>query len=259
MTLLKNLQKDKEGMEVKKSRNFLLLWKYKGNDMLKIVLGTGNEHKIHEMNLISKPFGVEFYTAFEKSDFNPDETGATFEENAYIKAFSAYQLSCDSVLNKSKLNADNGIQIQKTEENSETEISSKNAPKLFLADDSGLCVDFLDGGPGIKSARYADTAEHRIEKLLEAMKDAKNRTAHFECHLVLLDEKGEILHKTAGICKGKIALEKKGTGGFGYDPVFILDKLGKTMAELSEDEKNLHSHRGKALMDMLIWLKYRYK
>lgn len=227
--------------------------------MLKIVLGTGNEHKIYEMNLISKPFGVEFYTAFEKSSFNPNETGETFEENAYIKAYAAYKLSRDCSLGESKLNADNGIKLQKTEENFETKISAENQPKLYLADDSGLCVDFLDGAPGIKSARYADTAERRIEKLLEAMKDAKNRTAHFECHLILLNENGEILHKTTGICKGKIALEKKGTGGFGYDPIFILDKMGKTMAELTEDEKNLHSHRGKALMDMLIWLKYRYK
>ena len=90
------------------------------------------------------------------------------------------------------------------------------------------------------------------------MKDAKNRNAHFECHLVLLDKEGGVLHKTKGVCRGKIAFEKKGEGGFGYDPVFILDKLNKTMAELSEDEKNLHSHRGKALVDMLIWIKYKY-
>jgi len=220
--------------------------------MLKIVLGTGNEHKIHEMNLISKPFEVEFCMPnLASGEFNPEETGETFEENAYIKAYAAYKLDCDSILADLNINADNGIQAP--------EMQSKNMPKLYLADDSGLCVDFLDGDPGIKSARYADTAEHRIEKLLGVMKDAKNRTAHFECHLVLLNENGEILHKTKGICKGKIALEKKGTGGFGYDPVFVLEKLNKTMAELAENEKNLHSHRGKALMDMLIWLKYRYK
>lgn len=190
---------------------------------LRIVLGTQNAHKIHEMNLIAKPFNIEFIPA--EDGFNPDETGNTFEENSLIKADAACRLG---------------------------------GGELFLADDSGLCVDFLDGAPGIKSARYADTTEHRIEKLLEAMKDAKNRNAHFECHLVLLDKNGNILHKTKGVCKGKIAFEKKGEGGFGYDPVFILDKLDKTMAELSEDEKNLHSHRGKALMDMLIWVKYKY-
>ncbi len=191
--------------------------------MLKIVLGTQNPHKIHEMNLIAKPFNIEF--VMTQGDFNPEETGDTFEQNAYIKAEAAYKLG---------------------------------GGELFLADDSGLCVDFLDGAPGIKSARYADTTEHRIEKLLETMKDAKNRNAHFECHLVLLDKEGGVLHKTKGVCRGKIAFEKKGEGGFGYDPVFILDKLNKTMAELSEDEKNLHSHRGKALVDMLIWIKYKY-
>lgn len=193
--------------------------------MLKIILGTQNKHKVHEMNLIAKPFGVEFEMV--QGCFSPEESGKTFEENAYIKAYEAFKV--------------------------------QNGGKLFLADDSGLCVDFLDGAPGIKSARYADTTEHRIEKLLEALQDAKNRSAHFECHLVLLDDKGEILHKTKGVCNGKISFEKKGQGGFGYDPVFILDRLNKTMAELDEDEKNLHSHRGKALVDMLIWIKYKFK
>ena len=197
--------------------------------MLKIILGTQNEHKICEMNLISKPYGVEFQMPDTKEkDFNPDENGETFEENAYIKAHAAY--TC-------------------------------GGGELYLADDSGLCVDYLDGAPGIKSARYADTAEHRIEKLLDVMKDAKTlheRGAHFECHLVLLDKDGEILNRTKGVCKGEIAFEKKGINGFGYDPVFIVEKLNKPMAELSDVEKNLHSHRGKALSDMLVWLKHNY-
>ena len=197
--------------------------------MLKIILGTQNEHKICEMNLISKPYGVEFQMPDTKEkDFNPDENGETFEENAYIKAHAAY--TC-------------------------------GGGELYLADDSGLCVDYLDGAPGIKSARYADTAEHRIEKLLDVMKDAKTlheRGAHFECHLVLLDKDGEILNRTKGVCKGEIAFEKKGINGFGYDPVFIVEKLNKTMVELSDVEKNLHSHRGKALSDMLVWLKHNY-
>ena len=197
--------------------------------MLKIILGTQNEHKICEMNLISKPYGVEFQMPDTKEkDFNPDENGETFEENAYIKAHAAY--TC-------------------------------GGGELYLADDSGLCVDYLDGAPGIKSARYADTAEHRIEKLLDVMKDAKTlheRGAHFECHHVLLDKDGEILNRTKGVCKGEIAFEKKGINGFGYDPVFIVEKLNKTMAELSDVEKNLHSHRGKALSDMLVWLKHNY-
>jgi len=198
--------------------------------MLEIVLGTQNEHKIYEMNLISKPYGVEFKMPdTKKGKFEPIENGSTFDDNAYIKAEAAFNSSGGS---------------------------------LFLADDSGLCVDFLDGAPGIKSARYADSTEHRIEKLLCALKDAadiKDRKAHFECHLVLLDNKGAVLHKTKGVCSGMIAFEKKGKNGFGYDPVFVVDGLNKTMAELTEDEKNLHSHRGKALVDMLEWLKCNYK
>ncbi len=197
--------------------------------MLKIILGTQNEHKIYEMNLISKPLGIEFEMPDTKNKaFDPVEDGETFEENSYIKAKAAQECG---------------------------------GGELYLADDSGLCVDFLDGAPGIKSARFADTAEHRIEKLLDVMKEAKTlhqRSAHFECHLVLLDKEGNVLNKTKGICKGEIAFEKKGSNGFGYDPVFIVEKLNKTMAELTEEEKNLHSHRGKALSDMLIWLKHNY-
>ncbi len=197
--------------------------------MLKIILGTQNEHKIYEMNLISKPYGIEFQMPDTKNkEFDPDENGETFEENAYIKAKAAYECG---------------------------------GGELYLADDSGLCVDYLDGAPGIKSARYADTAESRIEKLLCALKETKTpkeRSAHFECHLVLLNKSGEILNRTKGVCKGEIAYEKKGSNGFGYDPVFIVEKLNKTMAELSDVEKNLHSHRGKALSDMLVWLKHNF-
>ena len=211
------------------------------NKMLKIILGTQNEHKVYEMNMISKPFGVEFEMV--KGNFNPIEDGKTFEENAYIKAWAAYKAHSNFL----KQYAKDGIYGSINDE--------CEAPIFFLADDSGLCVDFLNGAPGLKSARYADTTEHRIEKLLGAMKSAKNRTAHFECHLALLNNEGEMLQTTKGICGGKISYEKKGLGGFGYDPVFVLDKIQKTMAELTEDEKNLHSHRGKALRDMLLWLK----
>lgn len=192
--------------------------------MLKIVLATQNEHKMFEMNLIAQPFNIEFVLP-NTDKFNPEETGETFYENAYIKALEASKVSEGT---------------------------------LFLADDSGLCVDFLDGAPGIKSARYADSTENRITKLLDALKDAKDRSAKFVCALVLVDKKGNVLHSSEGVCKGKIDFEKKGINGFGYDPVFIVDKLNRTMAQLSEDEKNLYSHRGRALLDMLIWLKCTY-
>ena len=170
--------------------------------MLKIVLATGNAHKIDEINQVSVPFGVEF--ALPDEGFNPVEDGATFEENSYAKALAAAQ--CE-----------------------------KSGREYFMADDSGLCVDFLNGAPGLKSARYAPSADERIEKLLGALKDVREqeRGAKFVCSLVLINKTGEILNKTNGVCKGKIAHNRSGEGGFGYDPIFIVEKLNKNIASLS--------------------------
>ncbi len=192
--------------------------------MLKIVLATSNKHKVDEINSVSIPFGIEF--VLPDKDFNPIEDGSTFEENSYAKALAAAQ--CE-----------------------------KSGRNYFMADDSGLCVDFLNGAPGLKSARYAPCAQERIEKLLCALKEANEneRGAKFVCSLVLIDKTGNILNKTTGICKGKIAHNQCGEGGFGYDPIFIVDNKNKTMAELSQDEKSKISHRGRALMDMLMWIK----
>ncbi len=191
-------------------------------DKITITLGTSNPHKVFEINKIAKPFDIEFLP-LKSENFNPNENGETFEENAKIKAMEAAKVS--------------------------------NCGNYFMADDSGLCVDFLNGAPGIHSARYAETPDKRIEKLLLNLKEDKKRCAHFVCALCLVDNKGNILHTENGIVKGKIAHSKKGTNGFGYDPVFIVDGINKTMAELSEDEKNTLSHRGKALFSMIKWIK----
>ncbi len=192
--------------------------------MLKIVLATSNPHKVDEINSVSIPFGIEF--VLPDKGFDPIEDGSTFEENSYAKALAAAQ--CE-----------------------------KSGRNYFMADDSGLCTDFLNGAPGLKSARYAPSAQERIEKLLCALKDAKEneRGAKFVCSLVLIDKTGNILNKTLGVCKGKIAHNQCGKGGFGYDPIFIVENKNKTMAELSQDEKGKVSHRGRALMDMLMWIK----
>lgn len=192
--------------------------------MFKIVLATSNKHKVEEMNSVSVQFGICFVMPDE--GFNPIEDGSTFEENSYAKALAAAQ--CE-----------------------------KSGRNYFMADDSGLCVDFLNGAPGLKSARYAPTAQQRIDKLLNALKDANEneRNAKFICSLVLIDKTGSVLNKTTGICKGKIAHNQCGEGGFGYDPIFIVENKNKTMAELSQDEKGKVSHRGRALMDMLMWIK----
>lgn len=191
---------------------------------MKIVFATSNPHKLKELNGIVKSFGIldniEFILPPE--DFDPVEDGKTFEENSFIKAKEA--------------NSVTGM--------------------IALADDSGLCVESLNGAPGIYSARYADTPQARIDKLLAAVAPYENRNAKFVCAMTLVGKDGEILFKTTGECQGSISAKQCGTGGFGYDPIFLVDgKDGLTMAELSENEKNQISHRGNALRRVLEFLK----
>ena len=121
-----------------------------------------------------------------------------------------------------------------------------------LADDSGLCVDALGGGPGVKSARYASGSDgQRSAKLLEEMSGVPEaqRGAEFRCALCLALPNGEQVIET-GECAGRIATAARGQNGFGYDPIFVLSKLGKTMAELTPDQKSQISHRGEAFRRM---------
>lgn len=186
---------------------------------MKIVFATANPHKLQEINEISKGSGIEFI--LPPAGFNPVENGSTFEENSLIKAKEANRLS--------------GM--------------------LSLADDSGLCVDALDGAPGLYSARYAGTQAEKIDKLLNELEPYSDRSAKFVCVMTLLDEKGRILHVAKGECKGEIAKSQSGKNGFGYDPVFIVEDTNLTMADMSEDEKNKISHRGKALTEMISYMK----
>lgn len=189
-----------------------------------ITLATSNKHKVEEINLIAKDFDIEF--VLPDDNFDPVEDGKTFLENATCKVLEA-------------------VKSGKTE--------------LYLADDSGLCVEALGGEPGIYSARYAPTADERIDKLLKNMRNCKNRKAKFVCAMVVANKKGEILYKIQGECLGSIMQERKGTNGFGYDPVFFVDKYQKGMAELLPEEKAQVSHRSVALNNVLNWLKNEYK
>lgn len=193
--------------------------------MKKIVLATSNPHKVEEINAITKDIGIEFIMPPE--GFDPVENGKTFEENALIKAREA----------------------------------SKLTKMISLADDSGLCVDALGGEPGIHSARYADTPEKRISKLLNALDgiEIKNRGAKFVCAMTLTDESGEVIFSTRGECLGKIGFEAKGNNGFGYDPIFIIENENMTMAELSEEKKNTLSHRARALKNVIMLLQSNKK
>ncbi len=195
---------------------------------MKIVLASSNPHKVKEINEITTQFCVDnninltenINFILPPTDFNPDETGKTFAENSYIKAKEGWNLSRN----------------------------------WCLADDSGLCIEALNGKPGIYSARYAETPQKRIARVLKELKGIENRKAHFVCHMTLINSDGEIAFSYEGICKGSIINEPKGVNGFGYDPIFLPEGYSKTIAELSEDEKNRISHRSIALREVIKYL-----
>lgn len=185
---------------------------------MKIVLASSNEHKVKEINAIVEDYGIEFILPPE--GFDPVENGKTFSENSLIKAYAAWKLT-------------------KT---------------WTLADDSGLCIDALDDAPGIHSARYADTPKERINKVLNEMKNIENRSAKFKCCMTLINPNGGVAFTYTGICRGSITESPRGKNGFGYDPIFLVENSDLTMAELDEDEKNLLSHRGKALRAVIEYI-----
>lgn len=191
--------------------------------MIRIALGTSNPHKLEEINDMLKeihPEGIEFVLV--EGDFDPVENGTTFEENSYIKAALAAKIM--------------GIPA--------------------LADDTGLCVDALNGRPGLYSARYASDQKSKIAKLLDEMKDVpkEKRNAHFVCTMTLAAPDGTKLHTQTGRIDGFIDEKPSGEHGFGYDPLFFIPELNKTMADMTMQEKNTLSHRAKALKPMLSWI-----
>ena len=183
---------------------------------MKFILASQNQHKLVEMQNILSAHGVEVVLQSELGlHVEVEETGATFAENAMLKA--------KAVMAASGLPA--------------------------IADDSGLCVDALNGAPGIYSARYGgpeldDVGRYRL--LLENMRGARDRTAHFTSAIACAFPNGDTI-EAEGICPGMIAYAPQGDGGFGYDPVFFLPQLRKTYAQLTPEEKAAVSHRGKAL------------
>ena len=185
--------------------------------MPKLLLATTNRGKLREYRHLLKGLPFTLVTpADEGIDITVDEKEKTFEENARLKATTYSRLS--------------GL--------------------VALADDSGLEVDALDGGPGIVSARFAGeqaSDKDRVEHLLDRLKDVprEKRTARFRCVIAIATPEGRA-ELCDGECQGLIAFEPRGENGFGYDPVFYLPEFGKTVAELSLETKNRVSHRGKA-------------
>jgi len=205
-----------------------------------IWFATGNAHKKAELSAILQTHGIDCRLLIPKDaglDFDPEETGYSFHENALLKARELYALL------------------------DESRPALFSPGDLIIADDSGICVDALDGRPGIYSARYAGNREQgtgnstkklesveRNALLLEELGDAPDRRARFVCAMVLMysPDRFFIAQETM---EGEIVKNKeqaKGAGGFGYDPILFIPELGRTVAELSEDEKNTISHRGKA-------------
>ncbi|MBL4951202.1 XTP/dITP diphosphatase [Neobacillus sp. YIM B02564] len=186
--------------------------------MKEVIIATKNPGKAKEFEHIFSPRGITIRTLLDFPDLpEVEETGSTFEENAILKA----------------------------------ETVSRALNKMVMGDDSGLIIDALGGRPGIYSARYAGEPkndENNIDKVLSELTHVpkEKRTARFYCALALAVP-GQETFTVSGTCEGEILEEKRGKNGFGYDPIFFLPEIGRTMAELTSDEKNKISHRANAL------------
>jgi XTP/dITP diphosphohydrolase len=205
-----------------------------------VVIATRNKGKVKEFALLFESKGIEVRSLSDYPDIPPIiEDGATFADNARIKAV----------------------------------VTARHLKVPVLADDSGLCVDALGGEPGVYSARYAgeeasDADNNR--KLLhelgqlngadgavgsaagsDGLKPKMLSSGRFVCALCMADAAGNVLHAIEEACEGEIIAAPRGDGGFGYDPLFWVPALGKTMAELTADEKNANSHRGRAMR--VLW------
>ncbi len=192
----------------------------------RIIIATENAGKMREFRMILEDLGLEILS-MKEAGVSPDivEDGTTFAENAEIKARAVWALTGD----------------------------------IVLADDSGLVVDFLNGEPGIYSARYMGentSYEIKNQNIIERVAPAPEdrRTARFVCAIAAVMPDGSVLH-TEGAVEGVIAHEPAGNNGFGYDPIFYLPEYGMTSAEIPLERKNEISHRGKALEAMKLCLK----
>ena len=194
-----------------------------------LILATNNAHKLKEVREILSPHKI---TVYGLNDLNlrpedVDENADTYAGNALIKAQSIQKLTTMPI----------------------------------IADDSGMEIEALDNQPGLHSARFADQHgghANAIRAILQELKKKDNRKARFVCDIILVNEDEKPL-LFEGIVDGHIAEEPFGEGGFGYDPIFVADELNKTYAEMTQEEKNKVSHRGKALKKLLTYLKINGK
>ena len=194
--------------------------------MKDIIIASNNKGKIEDFKAIFPKANVIGISEIAP-DFDVEETGTTFEENAILKS----------------------------------ETASKALNKIVTADDSGLSVEALYGEPGIYSARYAGEPKDdqaNIEKLLSNLKDKENKNAEFIC-AIAVSEPGKDTVTYVGKVQGEIIDEQRGENGFGYDPIFFVPSLDKTMAELTAAEKSAISHRGNAIKLMNEDIRERFQ
>jgi len=188
-----------------------------------LVLGTTNAGKVRELAALLVPHGIRVVSLRDRpAAVSVEETGTTFAENAALKA-------CQQAVALSA---------------------------WVLAEDSGLCVDALDGAPGILSARFSGSAgndEANNSLLLNRLADAPvaRRGAHYACHAALADPRGTVVAESHGTCRGWIATTRSGSGGFGYDPLFVVAEYHRTFGELAPAVKAVLSHRARAMRAML--------
>ncbi len=192
----------------------------------KVVMASGNAGKIREIARLLDGLGVEVIAQTDLGVDDADETGTTFAENSLIKARHAAEAT--------------------------------GLPSI--ADDSGLSVDALDGAPGVYSARYAGDAgdEANNDKLLAALDGIEDRGAAFHCVATFVEPGGGEPLVAAGEWRGSILHARQGTGGFGYDPLFLVADCNRSSAELTPEEKNARSHRGQALRKLVELIEQKY-
>lgn len=188
--------------------------------MKEILIATKNKHKVEEFKLMLEPLGYEVKSLLDIDEtIMIDETGTTFEENAYIKAKTIYDALHMEV----------------------------------ISDDSGICINHFNGGPGVYSARFlGEDTDYAFKNkyILNELKDAEDRGAQYVCCICHIDKEGNV-HSYEGVCEGLIAKEAKGTHGFGYDPIFYYPPFETTLADVCETKKNAISHRALALQKLL--------
>jgi XTP/dITP diphosphohydrolase len=187
--------------------------------MVRVIVATGNPGKLAELKDYLQV--LNWTLALKPEEIEVEETGATFIENARLKA-------------------------------SEVAIATQS---WAIADDSGLSVMALGGAPGVFSARYGTSDEARIHRVLRELGDRTDRQAEFVCAIAIARPDGTIALETEGRCPGEILYEGQGAGGFGYDPIFYVHAQGKTFAEMSSADKERYSHRGIAFEQLMPQLK----